>query len=120
MDLVCAKSRIAATLSALRRFRLSRLAALPALFLILAGFAAPTLFAQETPYLQASLEGDYSFVGAYSGDVALLVGIHRVFAPSLSIAQAHEKAMPVFAKMRLGSGNPGPSVPCASSLSIAY
>lgn len=41
----------------------------------LAAFGRPaSIFAEDTPYTEASLEGDYAFVGAYSGDVARLVG----------------------------------------------
>jgi hypothetical protein len=49
-------------------------AALGALF-ALTGFDIPTAaFAQDAPYTEASLKGDYAFVGAYSGDVARLLG----------------------------------------------
>jgi hypothetical protein len=41
----------------------------------LAAFGRPaSIFAEDTPYTEASLQGDYAFVGAYSGDVARLVG----------------------------------------------
>ncbi len=56
-----------------RRKLLNEAAALAALF-VLAVLASPTVFAQETPYTVASLEGDYGFVGTYEGDVARLVG----------------------------------------------
>lgn len=50
---------------------MSVLTALLALALICNPLA---VFADESPYTAESLEGDYAFVGAYSGDVARLVG----------------------------------------------
>jgi hypothetical protein len=57
-----------------RRQSLRTAAALTAL-VACAVIGSPTaVFAQDTPYTVASLEGDYGFVGTYSGDVARLVG----------------------------------------------
>jgi hypothetical protein len=58
-----------------KRRQLSKVAAALTALVALAVLGRPTaVFAQETPYTVASLEGDYGFVGAYSGDVARLVG----------------------------------------------
>jgi hypothetical protein len=41
----------------------------------LAGWGRPaTVLAQDAPYTEASLQGDYGWLAAYSGDVARLVG----------------------------------------------
>src|ERR1700688_83675 len=49
-------------------------AALTVLLLLAAIIAPAAIRAEENPYTAESLEGDYAFVGAYSGDVARLVG----------------------------------------------
>jgi hypothetical protein len=49
-------------------------AALTGLLALVVIFSPTKIFAQEIPYTAESLEGDYAFVGAYSGDVARLVG----------------------------------------------
>jgi hypothetical protein len=53
---------------------LKAVAAMAALIAVVVLGRPTAAFAQEVPYTEASLEGDYSFVGAYSGDVARLVG----------------------------------------------
>ncbi len=49
-------------------------AALAVLFLLATMIVPSAIRAEENPYTAESLEGDYSFVGAYSGDVARLLG----------------------------------------------
>jgi hypothetical protein len=57
------------------RRQISKLATVLAVLLVFAGLSSRTaVFAQDAPYMESSLEGDYAFVGAYSGDVARLVG----------------------------------------------
>src|ERR1700688_2756732 len=57
-----------------RRQLLDVVAALTAL-VALAVLSIPTaVFAQDNSYTVESMEGDYAFVGAYSGDVARLLG----------------------------------------------
>ena len=59
----------------MRRRQLLNLAAALTALLGLALICNPlAVLAGETPYTSESLEGDYAFVGAYSGDVARLVG----------------------------------------------
>jgi hypothetical protein len=55
--------------------QLAKSAAVLAVLVALAVLGKPAAtLAQDTPYTEASLDGDYGFVGAYSGDVARLVG----------------------------------------------
>jgi hypothetical protein len=75
MNLVSHKCRRWINPVKVQRRQLSILATALGALVALAGFGSPTAaFAQDVPYTEASLQGDYAFVGAYSGDVARLLG----------------------------------------------
>lgn len=75
MAVVCTEFRNWAARLCPKRRLLLRIAAALVFLVAIAGFGGLTaVSAEDAPYTEASLTGDYAFVGHYSGDVASLVG----------------------------------------------